>query len=282
MILHQAASFSSDSFINGISILFIAYAISCIYEKDTFSWRDFTVLLMSGMLLAPAKIVYIPIVFLIFLVAWRWKAAIKAKAWILACAVIAASLTMVMIFSGANVVGTATEAQLNWEGGYNYTLSFIFENPLKTAEIYLRSLYHFREWIFFSMFGRYLSGFTLILPLWYITVMVAFLVAGVIYGKKEEWHPSISNKAVIALICAAVVVSNFTAMFLTWTSDWHTLILGIQGRYFIPILPLALLLLKNKYTLISSRVFYNAVVCGFVMMQCAVIIYILNHTIDKF
>jgi len=282
MSLHQAASFSNDTFIFGVSMLFIAYAINCIYENDTFKWRDYFMLLILGVLLAPAKIVYLPIVFLIFLVAWKWRETLKWKAWVLAASIIIASTVMIAIFMGTSAVEIAGEQKPNWEGGYNYTLSFIIENPLETVKIFLRSIYHMREWYFYSMFGEFLSGLTLLLPRWYIRIMVAFIVAGIIYGKKDEWQPSWLHKGAIFMICAAVVILNMTAMFLGWTSDWHTVVLGIQGRYFIPILPLALILLKNKFTLISKMLYRNFVVIGFILMQCAAIVYILNYTLGLY
>lgn len=282
MSLHQAASMSNDTFIFGVSILFIAYAISCIYEKETFLRSDYIVLLTAGVLLSPAKVVYFPIVFLVFLAAWKWKDTIGYKAWILAASITAASTLVILIFMGSNAAAMAGEQDLNWEGGRNYTLSFILENPVETIKIFLRSLYHMREWYFYSLFGQFLSGLTLILPRWYIRVIVAILVAGIVYGKKEEWQPSWLHRGTYFTICAAVVVLNLTAMFLGWTSDWHPVVLGIQGRYFIPVLPLALLMLKNKFTQIDKLFYHNTVIIVYLIMQCAVIMYILDFTIGAY
>jgi len=88
MSLHQAASFSYDSFINGISILFIAYAVSYIYEKRVFNWKDYFIILMLAILLAPAKAVYVPIVFMVILVVKNWKEYIGNLAWVLSIVIL--------------------------------------------------------------------------------------------------------------------------------------------------------------------------------------------------
>jgi len=282
MSLHQAASFSYDSYINGISILFIAYAISCIYEKDSFELRDFIVLLVTGVLLAPAKIVYIPIVFLVFLVAWRWKETIKMKAWILAGTIVVAAFATVAIFMGTNVVEAAGEQSVNWEGGHNYTLSFILSNPLGTIMMFLRTIRRWYEFYWYSMFGQLLSGLTLGLPRWNINVTIILLFIAVVFGKRDEWQPSVKDRLIYIFICGAVVVLNLTAMLLGWTSDWHEVVLGVQGRYFIPILPLALLLLRFRKILIPHIAFSYAVIVAFLLMQSYSIMYVLNYTIGKF
>ena len=281
MTLHQAASFSYDTLPNAISMLFIAYAISCIYERESFRWRDYVVLLVTGILLAPAKVAYIPIIFLILIVAWKWKEEIKKKAWILAATVIAASVTFALL-----IFGTRTEEftgdQLNWEGLPNHDIAFVLENPLETIMIYLRSIRYFREDYFYGIFGEQLSGFSLELPRWYMNIIVLLVFASVIHGKKDQWQPSIKERIIYCCVCGAVVFLILTALFLGWTSQGHIVILGVAGRYFIPILPLALLVLRFKKILVPYITYQNAVILAFLVMQGSVIMYILDHTIDKF
>ena len=278
--LHQAASFSNDAFINGISMLFIAYAISCIYEKDKFHWHDYAILLVTGVLLAPAKGVYLPIVFLIFIVAWKWKEAIKSKAWIMAASIAAAAIAAVLLLVGTRTAaGLAGDQQLNWEGGYNYTLAFVLENPLATIMIFLRTLRYDRVYLFESTFGRYLSGQTLLLPVFYAYVTLALLIAGVLYGKRDEWQPKIMHRAFYFAISAMVVVLCMAAMFFGWTSDFRNVVVGVQGRYFTPLLPLALLMLRNNKLLVQYDSYRNVVIVASISMQCAVIMYVINYTI---
>ena len=52
--------------------------------------------------------------------------------------------------------------------------------------------------------------------------------------------------AVCGILCALGVFGlTLTAMLLNWTPIWSTLILGVQGRYFLPVLPLLLLCVRK-------------------------------------
>ena len=46
------------------------------------------------------------------------------------------------------------------------------------------------------------------------------------------------------LAACAIVVLTMTAMFLGWTSNTRDLIAGVQGRYFIPGIPLVMIALS--------------------------------------
>ena len=56
------------------------------------------------------------------------------------------------------------------------------------------------------------------------------------------------------------------AMLLSWTSRDSQIIEGIQGRYFLPILPLFLLLLKNE-TVVLKRDISRGILYTFFCMD---------------
>ena len=58
----------------------------------------------------------------------------------------------------------------------------------------------------------------------------------------------------ISLIVLAIVGLIFTSLYVQWTTIGQTSIAGIQGRYFLPILPLVMLLLGS---VIKVKSLYN-------------------------
>jgi len=281
MTIHQAASFSYDAFINGISMIFIAYLISILYENNKLETKDIAVLSITGILLAPAKLVYFPIVSLIFFALPRhfgWK---KAKGYIIAVGIFIIGLAMILLFNHNELFKmTQQPVELNWEGQHNYTFSFILEHPLQTVKIFWNTLNVYRTWYYHTMIGRYLSGFTLSLPEWYITVFLLILIGSVFYGKKDSWNPKWVHRGLFLFIFIVVVLLCMLSMFLGWTSDTHDIILGVQGRYFIPLIPLGLLILRNKLK-IENKV-YSIILIGCVIwMQFLTIKHILNVTIQN-
>lgn len=215
------------------------------------------------------------------MVAWRWRSTINKKAWILAASIFAASAAFALLFFGTSTADLAGD-QLNWEGKQNYNLAFILANPIQTLKIYLRTLYHYYEYYFYSMFGEHLSGKTLDLPRWFMNITILIIFAGLFYGKRDEWQPSILERLIFFTICGIVVFLNLTVLFLGWTSVGNAVVIGVTGRYFIPILPLALLMLRFKKVLIPYKAFRNVVICAFLVMQGAAIMYILNITIGRY
>jgi uncharacterized membrane protein len=238
-------------------------------------------LLITGMLLAPAKVVYVPVLLLVFMVAWKWRNTIKKKAWLLAASIFAASVVFALLFFGASTADLAGD-QLNWEGKPNYNLAFVLANPLQTLTIFIRTLYLLGPHYFFGMFGETLSGVTLHIPRWYIGIIIILIFTSVLHGKRDEWQFTLKERLILFAICGAVVFLNLFVLFLGWTSVGEDAVVGVAGRYFIPILPLALMILRFNKILISREAFRNAVICAFLAMQGAVIIYILNFTIGLY
>jgi uncharacterized membrane protein len=98
-------------------------------------------------------------------------------------------------------------------------------------------------------------------------------------GKSRGYIPSIFQRLFYLVISASVIGLSMLAMFLAWTSDTSPVIEGIQGRYFIPIVPLVLFSIKNRYAitqkwyvplLILGTLFLNSVVLMDIFRQTAV------------
>jgi uncharacterized membrane protein len=283
MNLHQAASFSYDAFIHGAAIVFFAYAVSGIYERDSFRWREFSLLLVFGALLAPAKVVYFPVIFMVFIVAWRWKETAGNKAWILAAAIFSAAAASTLLFTMAHIARDFVGENINtWTGEHNYTLSFVLGNPVETMGIFMRTLINNSAFYMNTMFGGVLAGLTISMPKWITITTVILIIISIIYGKKDEWQPSGKERFYYFMICASVIFLVLLTSFIGWTTHGLTEVAGIQGRYFIPVLPLALLVLRFKKVLISHEAFRNAVIGVFLVMQGAAILYILNLTIGLY
>lgn len=72
-------------------------------------------------------------------------------------------------------------------------------------------------------------------------------------------------------VCAAVLLLTAGAMLVSWTSREAAMIEGIQGRYFLPVLPAALLVLPRKYLAAEPQLRIR-VLGGFVLLDLYVIL----------
>jgi len=279
MTLHQAASFSYDAFINGISIVFISYFIRILYETKKLQIKNIIILSITGILLAPAKIIYFPIVLLVFLALPEYFGLKKSKGYILATGMIIIGIAMITLFNYNKLsVMTSQPEELNWEGQHNYKVSFILEHPLQTIKIFFNTFNSQVIYYFQSMIGRFLSGLTLAIPEWYVLTFSLILFSSVFYNKKRTWTPKYLHKGLFLLIIISVILLIILSMFLGWTSDIREIILGVQGRYFIPLIPLGLLFLRTRWYY-NNNFYYLVIICCMLGMQFLTIRYILNTTI---
>ncbi len=81
---------------------------------------------------------------------------------------------------------------------------------------------------------------------------------------------TIRQKRMFLLVIALSAAMVFATMFISWTPRESTEIFGIQGRYFLPLLPLVLMLFHGKSITIkkdiSRKIMFSAV-----CLQCVAI-----------
>jgi uncharacterized membrane protein len=244
--------------------------------------KDIIIMAVAGILLSPTKTVYFFIVLLLFFAVpqkYGWK---NAKGYLIAGGLCLASVAFLLFYNLSGLLNTADLPEsVSWHGGTNYSISFVFENPWLTIWIFLNTLRVFGLWYFLGMFGQELSGLTLVLPVWYIVVFIVILAASLFHGKRDGWTPKWLHRVIFFAVCAAVGLSSMLGMFLGWTPDTHAYILGIQGRYFIPILPLAVLLFRSKFRF-NRQKFAYALIGIAAIMHFLIIRYVLDFTIARF
>ena len=86
----------------------------------------------------------------------------------------------------------------------------------------------------------------------YSVVQYFFFIMSIASGllnKEIKNKFSIYQTIIIVLIILAIIALVFTSLYIQWTKPEDTSIAGIQGRYFLPILPLILLLLRKTKNL---------------------------------
>nr|WP_281391851.1 DUF2142 domain-containing protein [Bacillus benzoevorans] len=232
MSLHQAASISGDALLFGVSFLLIAYVCRFIFSEEAtkFTIKDFLIILALSSAASLAKPAYFLLFLLLFLVPVQ-KYGSKMAYWKynMSIAVLSvAALFSWMAFGNKAAANNDPIEQTKW----------ILLHPLQ----YLK-----------QFFGTFLYGDQLYLqfvgvlgwvdtPIPYIiSFLFTILFTASIIMEKRSGHENkdtvIRGLLLLAifLIEAAVVV---TMLFLAWPQNDPSRVLGVQGRYFIPIFPL--------------------------------------------
>ncbi|MBQ9297856.1 MAG: DUF2142 domain-containing protein [Clostridia bacterium] len=192
--------------------------------------------------MALCKIVYLPLVGLILLLP---KEKYKTK--------------KEQVITNITIIGISLIANLTWlgiassylvaykDGAPSVKLVNLFSNPIEFIERLFASInIYLREYIG-QLFGKGV-GADLHIQLYSvipIVMFILFLFEAVSDNKIKE-KLTIYQKIIILLIVLAISGLIFTSLYIQWSPINFPYILGVQGRYFLPILPLIGLLIGNS------------------------------------
>lgn len=250
MVLHQGASYSADAILNGLSFAFIGYAFYMLYSNNI-TKKDVIATIILAALLAPTKITYFPILFIAALIfKEKYKNTRKHKLILITFifsivfGIVYANIGMVK----SNVVApSANGVNTLYDGKAGYTMSFIFENPKKFIDILVNTIKVEKRYFFDTMFGSKLGPLNIILKRRIIVLFQLLFIVACFNNKDSKINNlRMLEKGLLFIIISSVTVLIETALFLAWTHYGSNVIEGIQGRYFLPILPFVMLLLRNN------------------------------------
>lgn len=262
MSINLAASYSYDSAIMGLAFLLIALLLRAISMQQQIRAREVISILLVSFLLAPLKLVYAPLVIIgLFIPRKRfesiyWESLFKVSL-ILICliSILICQIPNLEGFldAGNSATAAATQTGLAGTGASSPTVLFLFMHPLRTLMVFAKTVYKTGGWLIDTTIGSSLGWFqpSIAAP-WFIApayIVLLFAASQRFSARSKEIRPRRKVLfGIVFLICAALLFSIFYLTTITDTSSSATLILGMQGRYFIPILPLLLLLLRvNRF-----------------------------------
>jgi len=278
MTLHQAASYSYDGFINGMAFVLIASIMNALYGEGLLSKKDYNCILWVGVLLAPAKVVYCTILILaLFIPKERFDG--KRQMVKRTSLLFFAAGVFVMLFQLKNVSRLAhTPDALNYAGVPLYSVEFILRHPIQTIKIFADTFQQSANLWLYCAVGYILSGYSFLVSgpiIQYYILIILLAVLG--HTDSDEFLP-FYHRAGFLSVTLVVVLMVMLSMFLGWTANGAAMIDGIQGRYFIPVIPLLALSFNNKTFTLSRRIDWALIVAA-VWLNRDVLLKVLNHTI---
>ena len=245
MSIQQAASCNPDAIINASAILLIAYFLHLYCSKEKkITWKQIIIFFALSVIMTVSKVTNIFIAGLILLLPAE-KFVHRKKAILMKCLIIGCVV----------VVGASF---------YLYTISFptSYEHLVYLQSVNADSSKQIQYIIgnFMSWFLKFVAALTNEFPQ-YINMLGEFgwleygcslipLVATFLFGKICFQESGIFinkiNKVLLFLMVAGIYAVTCLAMYISWTPVGSSEILGVQGRYFIPMFALASLLFASS------------------------------------
>jgi len=244
MTLFLAASLSADSFTLGLSFLTIAFFFKMAFDplKTVLNRKDMLVLLILIIMLTLSKQVYVWLLLLFFLIPSIKFENRKKRIYFL----FILTLPAVLIPSLWNYFFKITNliSPLSSVSGQT---AYILSNPLNFLQILLATTVYNQFYLpsFVGIFGWNLTPLPNVLVYTYLAVLVI-----VAFNNTSSVKVNPKQK----LIALTIVILTFSLAsvyeYLTFTAVGFNQIIGVQGRYFIPVAPLLFLLFyQNKLKL---------------------------------
>lgn len=288
IVLQEAASYSHDMLINLLSFLLVALTLD-FYTKEVQERKLPELILYSVVLalLVPLK-GYSYFLFLLFPLMILWKdyknkGNGSQKIWknkILIPFVVAIGYNILLVIYRHLGLAKSTsvtsgsifgEHIIDWCKEPGYSIHTFIENPYLPFRILYKTgkMYFGEYWM--DVIGHQLGWRNIDIPL-YLTFIWMFL-AVIMFMKRKEERTLISAKlkALFTGISVCVVGIVLMGLLFSWTPMVYDFIVGVQGRYFLPIVPLIFLVLRTDKIEISEQ--YDKHLVDFTVFISALVIF---------
>lgn len=246
--IQQAASLSSDVMTIGLSFLTIAFVHNLFLQNHLLNRKQLTTLVGFAVGLGLTKqtnlVLLLSVLFLPKSLFASYFRKFITVGLVMSCGIVAALLWYLII--------KANHYQLDYlisDGTVNQAgqLKHILKHPVSFLAVIFRT-YVFpglhavptADFYWLSLYG-YFSLLIYKLPLFFIWLGYTPLLIATLYDggerlldRKEEVRIALLQTTIFLISLLAIA----TALYLVWTPVGSTEVLGIQGRYFIPVLPL--------------------------------------------
>ena len=229
MSVYLYASLSADALILASSFLFTALALDACWKK---AWATKRLWLALGcaVVFCSVKVVYAPLLLIaapVALTAARRSRAVLIQVLLI---IVPLVITFAWLYAASNLVvavrpGTGVGAQLQ----------HVLAHPI----LFAKALVHGFVWngFYYRMLVGMFGWLTVPLPtIGYVLPLIGLIMAGTSFStQRPPWFSSIWWATIVAGCITLVML----ALYLYWTVIGNEVVEGVQGRYFIPILPLA-------------------------------------------
>lgn len=252
--LVQTVSITRDALIIGMAFFVTAKVFAMACSENDPKALDWIILLAVSALLAPSKMAYVPVSFLWLLILYRRYLQTKRISWKKFISIVL--LMAIPILLGFLLVNVAQIARLTQPGKKDilgtvaYSVKDILQNPTQIIYVIANTLR--------NQTGTYLTNAIQLFDIRLgsdegITLLV-FLLLILEIGSAEQ------NRRLIrpldrgfSFAIFAATVCLITLGSILWTPNTSNVILGLQGRYITPVLPLLCLTFFNNKTFLSTK-----------------------------
>lgn len=253
--MQQATSYSYDCFVIAFSFMLVALSIKAIVEGEL-SKKELIVLAFVTILFAPVKsYAYIALCALILIPIWKYRKKDKRLVYSLATILVICMCVVGtrILFSSPDTV-EQTEHLVGMSQEQGYTIPYLLKHIDRVFEVIGNTILGNIDLYLFNMLGHSLGCFSISIPSYVVLFLALMILIAVIQNENEKNFFSWKIKTFFLFIVGICIACAEGGMLLGWTPRSFAYVDGVQGRYFLPVLLLALLTLRGKWCYKSEKV----------------------------
>lgn len=267
---------SPDGLTISICYLFIAYVLNLAFNQDIkmLNTKHKFVILLLSVIIACCKIVYLPVVLLTLLIPkdkyGDKKEKIKSEILVFTISLI---INVVWLIFSLNIMSSRS-------GETDGQIMAAIKNPINFGQMILYTISQNFDMYLLTAFGDKLEWGEEVKNSMFIILLIGLTMLTTILDSSIKGKFSKKQKVLIGIIILLILGLIFCSLYAQWTQKESFEIQGIQGRYFIPILPLILLLLGDvdiKGETIERKLTKTITLYGLIITVITILTIIISH-----
>lgn len=269
--LVMSSAISYDSMVLPVSMNLVASTLALYKEPgdrkrvyETAVWA-----FMTGAVKGGGYLILLPLSFVLY------NEKEKKKSLGIIAKIVLSGLVAVVLFDVILPAGS-TLFQFGVEGNGKMTAMLAFRQPLYFVKLCMETYIKYSDYLILSMLGTQLSWVETSLPGTLVLMLLIVMGVAALFEKdalslkkRDKW---------IFLFVILICVVFTPMMLLSWTDQSSDVVEGLQGRYYLPVLSLAMLVMTkfSFYDRLSDEryaVIRQKCAVGFSVLSCIVVYY---------
>jgi len=292
MTLVLAASYSYDCLIISTMLVFFSSIMKYITGEKLINTKTILLASLIFIIVIPIKMVYFPIILLLFCIDGKKF----ARPWYKYVWIVVVSITTILVIlsihsdsiryyftkeyspvSSETSISISDDTSLNADSGYDedhiWTVNDAKGDPLEFIGVLFRTLFSTPNQTFMNISGYYFGWFSYEIPISLACIFPILFGVSLITDKCISLSTLEKSMFIIIIISSGFL--TMLVMLLAETPYGYPTIIGAQGRYFIPLVPLLGVLLKPQHISVRDGLSLK-LICFSVLSNTLVSLYLLN------
>ena len=247
--MYECASLSGGGLAFAVIILLVAYTLYLRFTHEgEMNWKEKLYLYLLLLFVASCKIVYVPFVFMAFIIHKEKFGTNKKYFFHIGCAAV------MILLASVGWVGISSRYLIEYNEGVSSVdqVKYILKNPFSYLQVIMNTIIHEGDWIIKTFFAGYLGYFDVSTDILMIFTTGANLIyvcvtSSLVLPYKVTTKELLQPFVMLAVSVAVSLAFVLTSLYVQWNPVAATYISGLQGRYFLPLMYPFILLIKRKY-----------------------------------